>query len=87
MGFNIGGYIEDGYGGDYRAFVNAHDNDAEKISVEIVCFYIAEKAPGLGPAIRNKDWRKVSVIYNGSPGYEPKFVKAYKKAKEQTAAV
>ena len=85
MGFNLGPIIKNAFGGSYDKFVQQFDSDPDELNVKMVCHFIGAR-PRLQRALANKDWTRVSKIYNGSTAYASKFVPAYNRAKSSGVA-
>jgi len=80
MGFNLKGLIKNAFGGDYKKFLNAFDNNQEELTIKMVCHYLAKDHKGILDHIRNKNWKRVAKIYNGRESYSKAFVKHLAKA-------
>jgi hypothetical protein len=80
MGFNLPKVIKQNFGGSWTAFVQKFDSDPDEINVLMPCHFLSSRK-SLQRALRRKDWRQVSKLYNGSYAYEAKFKPAYDNAR------
>jgi len=86
MGFNVKKIIRDMFNNDYKKFLNAFDNNQEELSIKMICHFLARR-PKLISHIKNKNWKRVAKIYNGSERYAKSFVKHLAKANKNGVGV
>ena len=80
MGFNLPKIIRSAFGGSYEAFLKQFDGDPAELNVNMVCHFIKTRK-SLQRAMREKNWKRVAKLYNGSTRYAVKFEPHYQKAK------